>query len=143
MINSFQKILKKNTEIVALFILILISVISTTYFNYSKDKIINNYVDSFNNIYFKKTINHFINNLEPRFSKIDHIISPGETFDIILKNYNVDNEEIKIIKETLSKKVNLNKLNTSQKIKFILDQSNNEIKEFTFQISNTEKIHLA
>ncbi len=143
MINSFQKILKKNTEIVALFILILISVISTTYFNYSKDKIINNYVDSFNNIYFKKTVNHFINNLEPRFSKIDHIISPGETFDIILKNYNVDNEEIKIIKETLSKKVNLNKLNTSQKIKFILDQSNNEIKEFTFQISNTEKIHLA
>ena len=143
MINSLQKILRKNTEILALFILILISVISTTYFNYNKDKIINNYVDSFNNIYFKKTLNHFINNLEPRFNKINHTISPGETFDTILKSYNVNNDEIKIIKETLSKKVNLNKLNTSQKIKFILDQSNNEIKEFTFQISNTEKIHLA
>ena len=143
MINSLQKIIKKNAEILALFILILITVISTTYFNYSKDKIINNYVDSFNNIYFKKTLNHFINNLEPRFNKINHNISPGETFDVILKNYNVNNDEIKIIKETLSKKVNLNKLNTSQKIKFILDQSNNEIKEFTFQISNTEKIHLA
>ena len=143
MINSLQKILKKNIEIFALFILILISVISTTFFNYNKNKIINNYVDSFNNVFFKKTINHFIDNLEPRFSKINHIISPGETFDIILNNYNIDKSEIKIIKEALSKKVNLNKLNTTQKIKFILDQSNNEIKEFTFQISNTEKIYLA
>ena len=143
MINNLQKILKKNTEIFALFILILISIISTTYFNYSKSKIINNYVNSINNIYFKKTLNHFINNLEPRFSKINHTISTGETFDIILKNYNVDNDEIEIIKKTLSKKIDLNKLDTSQKIKFTLDQSNNKIKEFTFQISNTEKIHLA
>ena len=60
-----------------------------------------------------------------------------------MNNYNIDKSEIKIIKEALSKKVNLNKLNTTQKIKFILDQSNNEIKEFTFQISNTEKIYLA
>ena len=143
MINSLNKILRKNTEILALFILILISVISTSYFNYNKNKTINSYVESFNNIYFKKTLNHFINSLEPRFSKITHTISTGETFDVILKSYNVDNDEIRIIKETLSKKVNLNKLNTSQKLIFILDQSNNQIKEFTFQITNTEKIHLA
>ena len=122
MINSLNKILRKNTEILALFILILISVISTSYFNYNKNKTINSYVESFNNIYFKKTLNHFINSLEPRFSKITHTISTGETFDVILKSYNVDNDEIRIIKETLSKKVNLNKLNTSQKLIFILDQ---------------------
>ena len=142
MINNLQKILKKNTEILALFILILISVISTTYFNYNKDRIIKNYVESFNNIYFKKTLNHFIDNLEPRFNKVSHNISAGETFDTILKKYNVNKDEIKTIKETLSKKVNLNKLNTTQKIRFILDQSNNQIKEFTFQISSTEKIYL-
>ena len=142
MINNLQKILKKNTEILALFVLILISVISTSYFNYNKDRIIKNYVESFNNVYFKKTLNHFIDNLEPRFNKVTHNISAGETFDIILKRYNVNKNEIKTIKETLSKKVNLNKLNTSQKIKFVLDQSNNKIKEFTFQISNTEKIFL-
>ena len=142
MINNLQKILKKNTEIIALFILILISVISTSYFNYNKDRIIKNYVESINNIYFKKTLNHFIDNLEPRFNKVSHNISAGETFDTILKKYNVNKDEIKIIKETLSKKVNLNKLNTTQKIRFILDQSSNKIKEFTFQISNTEKIYL-
>ena len=108
MINSLKKILKKNTEILALFILILISAISTTYFNYNKDRIIKNYVESFNNIYFKKTLNHFIDNLEPRFNKVTHNISAGETFDIILKRYNVNKNEIKTIKETLSKKVKLN-----------------------------------
>jgi len=142
MINNLQKILKKNTEILALFILILISVISTSYFNFNKDRIIKNYAEASNNIYFKKTLNHFIDNLEPRFNKISHNVSAGETFDTILKKYNVSKDEIKTIKETLSKKVNLNKLNTTQKIRFILDQSNNEIKEFTFQISNTEKIFL-
>ena len=48
MINSLNKILRKNTEILALFILILISVISTSYFNYNKNKTINSYVESFN-----------------------------------------------------------------------------------------------
>jgi murein DD-endopeptidase MepM/ murein hydrolase activator NlpD len=40
------------------------------------------------------------------------------------------------------KNVDLNKLNTKQSITFILDQTNNRIKEFTFQISNTEKVNL-
>ncbi len=142
MIQGIQKLLKKNTEILALFFLILISVISTTYFNHSKEKVINNYIISLNNIYFKKTIKHFLDNLEPRYKKIYHNISSGETFDIILNNYDVDEKEISEIKKTLSKKINLNKLNTDQKIQFTLDQSNNFVKEFIFQTSSTEKIYL-
>ena len=38
--------------------------------------------------------------------------------------------------------MNLNKLNTSHKIKFTIDQSNNVVKNFIFQISNTEKVFL-
>ena len=134
MIQNLQKLLKKNTEILALFLLILISIISTTYFNYSKEKVINNYISSINNVYFKKTINHFLNNLEPRYKKIYHNISSGETFNNILEGYNVEEKEIIEIKKILSKKVNLNKLKTDQKIQFTLDQSNNFIKEFIFQI---------
>ena len=142
MIQNLQKQIKQNAEILALFLLILISVISTTYFNYSKEKVINNYIISINNIYFKKTINHFLNNLEPRFKKIYHNISSGETFDIILEKYNVDENEIIEIKKILSKKTNLNKLRTDQKMQFTLDQSNNFIREFIFQTSSTEKIYL-
>ena len=142
MIQNLQKLIKKNTEILALFLLVIISVISTTYFNYSKERVINNFITSINNVYFKKTINHFLNNLEPRYKKIYHNISSGETFNNILEGYSVEEKEITEIKKVLSKKVNLNKLKTDQKIQFTLDQSNNFIKEFIFQSSSTEKIYL-
>ena len=142
MIIKIKQSLKKNTEILALGLLVLITIISTSYYNQSKKKIYGNYKNTLHNVYFKKTINYVFNNLEPKFKKIDHKIQPGETFDNILDGYSVEDKEINEIKKKLSKKVNLNKLNINQKIKFTLDQSENIIKEFTFQLSNTEKIYL-
>mgnify|MGYP001353377511 CR=1 FL=1 len=49
--------------------------------------------NTINNIYLKKTINHILNNLEPRFKKIEHTVSSGETFDNILENYSDINEK--------------------------------------------------
>ena len=135
-------LIKRNTEIVALGILLLITIISTTYYNNSKKKIYFNYKNIINNIYLKKTVNHLFNNLEPRFKVVNHKVSNGETFDNILGLYYVKDKEIREIKKQLSNKVNLNKLTTDHKIKFTLDQSNNLIKDFTFQISNKEKIYL-
>ncbi len=142
MINKIKQSVKKNTEILALGLLVLITIISTTYYNQSKKKIYSNYKSTLHNVYFKKTINHVFNNLEPKFKKVEHKIQPGETFDIILGGYFIEDDQISEIKKKLSKKVNLNKLNIDQKIKFTLDQSENIIKEFTFQLSNTEKIYL-
>ncbi len=139
---KIKQLLKKNTEILALGLLVLITIISTSYYNQSKKKIYSHYKNTLHNIYFKKTINHVFNNLEPKFKKISHKIQPGETFDNILESYFVEDKEINEIKIKLSKKVNLNKLNINQKIKFTLDQSENIVKEFTFQLSNTEKIYL-
>ncbi len=143
MLNKIKSKLKKETEIVALSLLILITIISTTYYNYNKQKIYKNYKNLIANVYLKKTLEHLFDNLEPKFKKINHQVSTGETFDNILKDYSVDQDEIKEIKKKLSKKINLNKLNTEQKIKFTIDQSNNLVKEFIFQISNTEKIYLS
>ena len=132
----------KNIEIIILGFLISLTIVSTSYYNYSKKKILQNYKDTINNVYLKKTIDHFLNTLEPKFKKVEHQISSGETFDEILKKYAVSKDEIQEIKKKLSKKVNLNKLNTNQKIQFTIDQSNNLIKNFIFKLSNTEKIYL-
>ena len=143
MINLFKNKIKKNAEIFALFILILIAVISTSYYNFSKKKIYNNYKVAINNIYLQKTFEHIFNNLEPRFKVINHKVLQGETFDKILQKYSVKENEILEIKNKISKKINLNKLNTEHKIKFTIDQSTQLIKEFTFKISNSEKIYLS
>jgi len=142
MIKILKIKIKKNAEIFALFVLIIITIISTSYYNYNKTKIYNNYKTIINNVYLKKTLNHTFNLLQPRFKKINHNISSGETFDTILESYNINESEIKKIKNKISKKIKLNKLNTNHKIQFTIDQANSLIKEFIFQISNTEKIYL-
>ena len=142
MFIKFKAKLKNANEIIALGALILVTIIFTSYYNFTKNNILNNYKNIINNIYFKKTSVHILNSLEPRFKKINHRILAGETFDNILDQYSIKKKEISEIKKQLSTKINLNKLNTDQSISFTIDQSNNLIKEFEFKISNTEKIFL-
>ena len=140
MLSKFK--FKIQNEIIALFALIIITTILTLYYNYTKKKVNDDYKQIIENVYFKKTINHFFNKLEPRFKKVTHNVKNGETFDSILENYFIEKEEVKILKNKLSKKLNLNKLRTNQKIYLTIDQSKNTIKEFIFQISNKERIVL-
>ena len=140
MLNKIK--IKNKLEVKALVFLILITAIFTTYFNFEKNKkneTLNNLID---NVYLKKSLNHIIENLEPKYERIKHKIKQGETFDKILENYSINKIEINKIKKSLKKKVNINKLNTKQIIQFNLDKSNNKIEEFIFQISNTQKISL-
>ena len=139
----FKKLkFKIQNEIIALVALIVITTVLTLYYNFTKKKINNDYKQIIENVYFKKTINHFFNKLEPRFKKISHKVEVGETLDSILENYSIDKKEVEILKKKLSKKVNLNKLKTNQKIDLTIDQSKNSIKKFIFQISSKEKIIL-
>ena len=94
------------------------------------------------NVYLKKSFNQILDNLEPRFKKIEHEINVGETFNEILEQYSVEKSEIDQIKKDLSKKINLDKLIINQKFSFVIDQTNSVVKEFIFQVSNTEKIYL-
>jgi len=134
--------IKNKIEVLLLTSIIIFTVSLTSYHNYTKTKIKNNYNEIINNKYFKKTTNHFIDKLEPRFKKIRHQIVEGESFDNILNGYLINKQEIQNIKNKLSKKINLNKLNINQRIYLTIDTSNNKIKKFIFQISNKEKILL-
>ncbi len=143
MFNKFKFKIKNKYEILALTFLIFVTVSFTTYYNFSQKKIQNNFSETINNIYFKKTVSHFLNKLEPKFKKIRHQIIEGETFDSILNQYLIDKNEIRNLKGKLSEQINLNNLNTNQKIYLTIDQSNNKVKSFILQISNKEKILLS
>jgi len=141
--NKIIKLIKKNTEIFLLFLLILITATSTTFYNNYKKLITQNYKDVINNIYFQKSVNQIFDNLEPRYKIIDHKISKGETFDKILNKYYISSDEIIKIKKNLNSNYNLNNLKTNLEIKFTIDQSNNKkITSFLFPLSRTEKIQL-
>ena len=142
MIKNLKKKIKNNFEISILIGLIFFTAISTNLFNLKKNndyKIYNNFID---NVYFKNTLGHIIENLEPKYKKTKHKIQSGETFDKILESYSIEKQEIIKIKKSLKKKFDLNKLNTKQIIEFSLNKTNNKIEEFTYQVSNTQKIYL-
>ena len=90
MLKIFKNKLKKNLEIFGLVILIFITAIATSYFNYKKNLKIEAYNNFIENIYFKKTLSHLIENLEPKYKKIKHKIKSGETFDKILEFYSIE-----------------------------------------------------
>ena len=119
---KFLKIkIKKNFEVFALILLIILTTSSTTYFNWKKNNSEDTYNNFIDNIYFKKTLIQIVDNLEPKYKKIKHKIKSGETFDKILESYSINKKEILKIKQSLKKKINLNKVNTKQIIEFSLD----------------------
>ena len=146
MVFSFKKVKKlveKNLEVLFLFLLVLFSIIITTFYNNSKRQIDESYKDVINNIYFQKTINHIFSNLTPRYKSINHKISNGETFYKILNSYSIIDAEIIKIKKELNSDYNLNNLKTDLDIKLIIDESNNKkITSFIFPVSRTKKIQL-
>ena len=142
MIKNLKIKIKNKFEIIGLIFLILITTFLTSYHNFNnriKNETYNNFID---NIYLKKTLIYVIDNLEPKYKKIKHKIKSGETFDKVLEIYSIDKKEINKIKSSLKKKTNINKLNTKQIIQFRLDKTNNKIVEFSYQITNTQKIIL-
>jgi murein DD-endopeptidase MepM/ murein hydrolase activator NlpD len=143
MLKKLRPTLVKNLNVFGLLLLIIFTIVIASISNHEKNLTKDQYNNFINNIYFKKTLNEIINNLEPRYKKYNHKIKSGETFDKILSGYSIEKEEIIAIKESLLKKFNINRLNTNQKIQIVIDQTNNKIKEFIFQISNTEKIYLS
>jgi len=142
-LKKITKIIKKNLEIVFLFFLMIVTIISTTFYNNTRTQINNNYKNVINNIYFQKSIEHIFNNLTPRYKNINHKISNGETFDKILNSYSITSDEISQIKKELDLDYNLNNLKTSLDIKITIDEANNKkITSFTFPVSRTKKIQL-
>ena len=142
MLKILKNKIRKNIQIFGLIFLIALTIVSTSYFNFKKNNNIQAYNNFIDNVYFKKTLSHLVDNLEPKYKKIKHKIKSGETFDKILESYSIEKSEILKIKNSLKDKVNLNKLNTKQIIQFNLDKTNNKISEFEYQTSNTQKIFL-
>jgi len=134
----------KNKELFFLILMFFFSITATQIYNLNKKQVNKNYISLINNTYFQKNIKYIFDGLQPRYKIISHIVKQGETFDKILKEYQVPENEIKKIKKSLNKEGNVNSLKSGQKIDFTIDKlSKIKIVNFVFPISRTEKIELS
>ena len=142
-LSKLKKLMNKNQELLLLISTTLIVVLLMQAFNFIKEERKKHLFGILNNIYFEKTLENVIKNLEPKYINIEHKISPGETFNNILIKYQVPLKEINKIKKVLSKKNNINKLKNNLVIKFTVDLTDSEkITSFLYPISRTKKIKL-
>jgi len=142
-LSKLKKLIKKNQELMFLISTTVIVVLLMQAFNFIKEERKKHLFGILNNIYFEKTLENVIKNLDPKYINIEHKISPGETFNNILIKYQVPLKEINKIKKVLSKKNNINKLKNNLVIKFTVDLTDSEkIISFLYPISRTKKIKL-
>ena len=142
-LSKLKKLMNKNQELLLLISTTLIVVLLMQAFNFIKEERKKHLFGILNNIYFEKTLENVIKNLDPKYINIEHKISPGETFNNILIKYQVPLKEINKIKKVLSKKNNINKLKNNLVIKFTVDLTDSEkIISFLYPISRTKKIKL-
>ena len=73
MLKKIKQSIRKNLEIFALGLLIIVTITFTSYYNYNKKNILRNYSNLLDNVYFKKSFSQLLDNLEPRFKKIEQI----------------------------------------------------------------------
>ena len=142
-LSRIQRFIVKNIEFFLLFTLVIFAISSTHIYNLNKEKIIRNFITLTDNIYFQKNLGHIINNLKPKYQTVEHVVSKGENFNSILRNYKVSENEIKKINVALLKAQNSNKIKINQVIKFTIDQSKDKkVIYLLYPISKTKKIEL-
>ena len=135
------KFLRNNIQIIGLFFLILIAVLSTNLYSLHKKNQINSLEKILENIYLKKTITSIIESLEPRYEVIDLKIKSGETFERILNKIDISEFERNKILKKVSKFKFINKLYKNQKLLFKIDKKEpSKILKFSIQITKTKKI---
>ena len=134
---------RKNTEIVLLILLLIISIFITQLYNSNVKKIQADYIEILRNSYFKKSINYFFSNLKPKYENIDYKIKPGDSLSSILKSYSVKEKEIQKISKILNK-TNAKNFSQNQTIKLTLENNQNfkEVLNILIPISKSRKLEI-
>ena len=68
--------------------------------------------------YFLKSVNYLLENLTPRYEKINHTIKTGDNLQTIFKDHNVPYKEIKLVINNIPKKSKIKNLKVGYKIIF-------------------------
>ena len=136
----YQKFKEFRSFFILLFLMLSTVIIINTYDKFKTEQ--NKYLENFlSNIYLQKTLQSVSFSLEPRFEKINYIVTPGNSFEVALKNINLNELEIKkILNFILKNKIKFN-LYENQIIIFEIDNlDTRKIKKITIPITKKKDL---
>ena len=139
--NVFNLVFKKVQYLVlGLMFIVIFSVVSLQ--NSARNNLKTNNIELINNLYFKKTLNYFYSNLNPKNKEINHRILGGENINVILKKYNLNTKENKKISEILVESNEIKNLKINDVIEISIDQSKNKVLKFSIPLSKSKNLIL-
>tara|TARA_B100000700_G_scaffold313913_1_gene399695 strand:+ start:95 stop:1396 length:1302 start_codon:yes stop_codon:yes gene_type:complete len=142
MVNSkLNKLVKDNIYLVLLLSIVLFTILSTSYFSALKKDQEDRLLYILDNTFFKKSINHLITNLNPRFKNLNFRVADGDSFEKILSKLEISKGEKEIAIKNLSNFKFVKNLFKGQNISFKLDNANSSVKivEISIEQSKTKK----
>ena len=120
---NLNKMIRNNIYIVILFLIVIFTILSTSFYTSFKKIQHLSLMNFSENIYLDKTLNLIIKNLNPKFSYKKFKVERGDTFEKIVNKIEISKEEKETVLGQLSKIKSISKLYKGQKISFKLDNT--------------------
>ena len=139
--SKLNKLVKNNIYLILLVSIVLFTILSTNYFSVLKKNQEDSLLNILENTFFKKSINHLVKNLNPRFTYLNFKVNQGDTFEKILNQLKISKNEKEIVIKNLSSFKFVNNLFKGQNISFELENANSSVKiiEISIEQSKTKK----
>jgi murein DD-endopeptidase MepM/ murein hydrolase activator NlpD len=122
---------------------ILFFIISNLINSNNKDKK-NNLIQVTNSSEFFNLTDYFISKINSPYKEVSYVIKNNDTIEKILKNYNINNDDIKKISKSLKEK-KLSNIYSGKKLSLIykkLDDGSNTVVNLIYPVSNTSSIEV-
>ena len=97
--SNFLEKIKDNYTIVIVILTLSITILVTSSYNKYLTHERESYKKILNNIYFKKTVEYFLDDLNPKYTDKSYNVQPGDSLQKILIKYKINNNEIKLIQK--------------------------------------------
>ncbi len=141
MLRKFKRKVKPISHLLWLFLLIIISVLVTNFYEKNKNFQYNNLIKTLDNLYFQKTISKITSELKDRFTEFEYLVKEGDNFEIIINKLQISKKEKEIFIETIKKSKDIKILRPNQKINIKIDKKDKpKIIEFIIEISKKKEI---
>ena len=139
--SKLNKLVKNNIYLILLVSIVLFTILSTNYFSILKKNQEDSLLNILENSFFKKSINHLVKNLNPRFTYLNFKVNQGDTFEKILNQLKISKNEKEIVIKNLSSFKFVNNLFKGQNISFELENANSSVRiiEVSIEQSKTKK----
>ena len=149
-ISSFKPIkfqilnFKPIIFLVFIFIFTIFFFVTTNLINQKERENKSNLKDVANTNEFSNLTNYFISKINSPYEEKNYIIKNNDTIEKILKNYDIQNEDIKVISNKLKEKKLFN-IYSGRKLSLVykkLENGSNTVVDLIYPISNTSSVEI-